>query len=446
MARRLWDNLGTLLLALFLAVLVWVVAVNDENPLERRTLEQVPIELVGRPDDMMIMGAVASSARVEISAPRLTLAGLTARQVRVTADVGSLASGTHLVRLEASTTVQNARIEAIEPVEIAITLEQTAVRELPVEVILLGEPAAGYEAEQPALTADNVSVSGPLPNVDRVASVLARLSIEGLRGDYRGQVNFIPVDAAGSPVAGVELQPENTQVTVPITQREGYRDVAVKLVITGQVASGYQVTNITVSPNFITVASSDPRLVEQMPGFVNTVALDISDANDDIVRRLPLELPPGVTVDGEQSVLAQVSIAAIEYSLRVERALEMRSLAPGLSATIAPDTMDVLLLGPLAVLDDLSLEDVRIVVNLEGLGPGTYQVTPEAEVLPEGLSADLLLEQVEVVIVLGTPTPSPTIEVTPTMTPTITPTPRPTSPPWTATPSPTPTATETPAG
>jgi YbbR domain-containing protein len=280
-----------------------------------------------------------------------------------------------------------------------------------------------------------------------VARVIARLSIETLRGDFNGPVNLIPLDSAGNPVGGVTLAPASVQVVVPITQREGYRDVAVKLVITGEVAAGFQVTNITVSPNFITVASSDPRLVEQMPGFVDTVPLDLSGATDDIVRRLPLQLPPGVTVDGEQSVLAQVSIAAIEYTLRVERTLEVRGLAPGLSATVSPDTVDVLLLGPLAVLDDLSLEDVRIVVDLEGLDPGTYQVAPSAEVLPRGLRADILLDQVEVVVVFGTPTASasPTIEPTPTATPTITPTRRPTLPAWTATPSATPTATESPA-
>jgi YbbR domain-containing protein len=443
--RRLWDNTGSLLLALFLAALVWIVAVNEENPREVRVLEQVPIALVGKSDDMMIIGSVATNARVRVNAPRLTLAGLSPRDVEVTANVAGLAPGTYELEVTASTAEENAVIESIEPSRITITLERSAVRTLPVDVTLMGEPAPGYEADPPQLSADSVSVSGPSSAVGRVAGIEARLSIEGLREDYRGSVNFIPVDSAGSTVAGVDLAPEEAQVTVPITQREGYRDVAVKLVITGQVASGYQVTNITVSPNFITIASSDPRQVEQMPGFVNTVPLDISDANDDVVRRLALELPPGVTVDGGQSVLAQVSIAAIEYSLRVERVLEMRGLSPGLSATASPDTVDVLLLGPLAVLDDLSLEDVRIVLDLEGLGPGTYNLTPEAEVLPEGLRADILLEQVEVIVVLGTATPSPTIEVTPTTTPTSTPTRRPTSPPWTATPTPTAVGTATPS-
>ena len=440
MARRLWENLGTLLLAFLLAVLVWVVAVNEENPVETRTLTQVPVELVGKPDDMMIIGSVMTTTQVSVSAPRLTLGGLTARDVQVTADLSGLEPGTHNIRLEYATGEDNVSIRAVEPEMITVTLERSAVREMQVEVTVLGEPAAGYEAEAPQLSADTVTVSGPSSAVGRVASILARLSIADLREDYRAPINFIPVDSAGNPVAGVELVPDSAQVTVPVTQREGYRDVAVKLVITGQVASGYQVTNLTVAPNFITITSADPRLVEQMPGFVNTVPLDISGANDDVVRRLPLELPPGVTVDGDQAVLAQVNIAAIEYSLTVQRVLELRGLPVGLSATASPDTVDVLLLGPLSVLDGLSLEDVRVVLDLEGLGPGTYQVTPEVQLLPEGLRAENVLpSQVEVIVVLGTPTPTMTIEVTPEPTATPTPSPRPTLPLWTATPSATPT-------
>jgi YbbR domain-containing protein len=437
--------MGTLLLALFLATLVWIVAVNQENPIEERTLASVPIELVGKADDMLIMGTLVNNTQVRVRAPRLTLAALTARDLRVTADVTDLAPGTYELELQAAIDRRNAEVRSLEPSRISITLERSAARDLPVEPVLLGEPAPGYESEAPQLSAETIAVSGPSSTVGRVARIIARLSIDNLRGDFNGPVNLIPLDSAGSPVGGVDLSPASVQVVVPITQREGYRDVAVKLVITGEVASGYQVTNITVSPNFITVASSDPRLVEQMPGFVDTIPLDLSQATDDIIRRLPLQLPAGVTVDGEQSVLAQVSIAAIEYTLRVERTLEMRGLSPGLSATTSPDTVDVLLLGPLAVLDDLSLEDVRIVVDLEGRGPGTYQLAPSAEVLPRGLRADILLDQVEVVVVFGTPTPTPSEEPTATPTSTVTPTRRPTLPAWTPTPSATPNATETPS-
>jgi len=43
----------------------------------------------------------------------------------------------------------------------------------------------------------------------------------------------------------------------------------------------------------------------------------------------------------------------------------------------------VILSGPLPELQALQLEDVRVVVNLFGLAPGRYQLTPTVQ-LPEG--------------------------------------------------------------
>jgi hypothetical protein len=102
-------------------------------------------------------------------------------------------------------------------------------------------------------------------------------------------------------------------------------------------------------------------------------------------------------------------------------------------------------LGPLPLLDNLSLDDVRVVVDLQGLGPGSYQVTPQVIFLSDKLRAENVLPaQIEVTI--GEITPTPTVPTpTVTETPTITPTPtrtrffRPT-----VTRTITPTATETP--
>ena len=420
MARRIWENMGTFLLALMLALLVWIVALNEENPLEERTLTQpVPIELVGLPDNMIVAGSVVSRTQVTIRAPRQALERLTTQQLRVTAVITNPQPGPNVVMLEARPiNIDSARITAIEPDRITVNLESSEVREVPISLEVTGEPALGYAAEQPVVSAETVTISGPSSAVDSVAVVEARLSIEGLKRDFNSTISLVPVDANGNTVNRVELSPDSTQVTVPIIQRLGYREVAVTVEITGQVSSGYQVTNITVAPNVVTVSSSDPRLVEQMPGFVDTQTVDLSDASDDIIRRVGLQLPEGVIVVGDQTVLVQVNIGAIEYSLRVERTLEVRGLSPGLSAEVSPDRVDLFILGPLAVLDNLTPDDVGVMLDLTALGPGTYQVAPQLDVLPNDLRVESMLpNRVEVVISVSTPTPTATATPRVTATP-----------------------------
>jgi YbbR domain-containing protein len=198
------------------------------------------------------------------------------------------------------------------------------------------------------------------------------------------------------------------QVSARVVQLGGYRDVAVKVIIEGQVEPGYWVTRITVSPPVVTVYSADAESVVVLPGFVETEPLVLTGASADLSRRLTLSLPEGVAPVGEQTVLVDVGIAAIESSLTVTRQLEIQGLGPGLYASPSPDTVSVILSGPLAVLERLTLSDVRVVLDLRDMGIGTHQVAPEVVVLPSGLVAQAILPATIEVTIARTPFPTST--------------------------------------
>jgi YbbR domain-containing protein len=450
MIRRLWKNLGTFLLAMALALLVWIVALNQENPIEDRAFGQpVPITLLNTPADMILTGAVAKTTQVTIRAPRLVWQTLSAKQIRISADLGNLGPGAYTLRLESSVDADSSRVISMDPPSISVALERSQSRACPISVLPIGTPALGYAADQTQLSPSHVILQGPASAVSSVTSCVARISVDGLKQDFTGEVSVEPIDASGNLVSRVSMTPNTIQAKIPITQKQGFRDVTVKVVITGQLASGYQVTNISVTPLVITLSSSDPALVQHLPGFVETAPLDIGGASADVVRRVPLQLPPGL--EGAASVLVEVNVSAIQYSLTIQRPLETRGLLPGLAAVASPDSVDVLILGPLPVLDSLTLGDVRVVLDLTGLAPGTYQITPQVQFLSDKVRAENVLpSQIEVVISAVTPTstgstPTPTRTETPTVTPTATRTRfRPTFTP-SATPTPTPTPSATPA-
>jgi YbbR domain-containing protein len=423
MGRRIWDVLGTLAVSLVLAILVWVVALNEVNPIQEKTFPQsVPITLINTPPNTILTGNVTNRATVTVKAPQQVWLTLTAQQIQVVADLGGLLPGTHSVGLVGAVNADSAEVTHTDPQSITVTLEQSASRVCPVIVQPIGTLALGYAADAPQINPAQVTLQGPASAVSDVSFCQARISLDGLRTDFSGQAPIIPVDASGNVVPRVTLTPANVQIKIPVNQKQGFRDVAVKVVITGQLASGYQVTNIKVTPPIVTLSSSDPALVQRLAGFIDTVPLDITGASADIVKRVPLELLPNVA--GADSVLVEVNVAAIEYSLTVQRPLEIRGLPPGMGAIASPDSVDILILGPLPLLDALSLQDVRVVADLTGLAAGSYQITPQVIFLSDKLRAENVLpSQIEVTIgaVTATPTvPTPTQTSTPTITPTAT--------------------------
>ncbi len=87
----------------------------------------------------------------------------------------------------------------------------------------------------------------------------------------------------------------------------------------------------------------------------------------------------------------------------------MIGLASGLQAHLSPQTVDIILSGPLPVLDSLVISDVHVEVDLTGLLPGTYQLTPKVTLLQQTLIVESILPgTVEVVISkIGSATPTP---------------------------------------
>jgi YbbR domain-containing protein len=448
MLRWFIRNVSTLLLSVAIAITIWIVALNEADPFQEKAFPQlIPVTLQNLPEGMIIVGDKPQGVEVRVRAPASVWARLTAEQIHITVDLADTATGTISAPLQSAIDYREARILSVAPSQVRLTLEKIVTRNIPVKVQMRGEPAVGYQAKLPQLSLRTATISGPSSIADTVSELLAPINLSGVKQTINDTLTLIPVNTTGQFVSGLKVEPATTGVIIAVEQLGGYRDVAVKALIEGQIATGHRITNIVVAPSVVTLFSSDPSLVAALPGVVETEKLNISKASDDIETRLGLKLPAGVSVIGSQSVLLQVSIAAIESSLTIQRDLEIRGLTSIFNAIASPSSVDVILSGPLPTLDTLDPGDVRVTLNLSNLTPGIHQIKPEVIALPQKVNVQTILPATIEVIITGpgTPTPSvrrtptrvpiptfipfptltPTIETTTTVAPTLTPTPKP---------------------
>ena len=426
-----FRNIRTLLLAFILALAVWVSAVTAADPDEVRTYPRpVTLEIIGQDPGLVIIGSVPDKVSITLRAPHSTWNELTANdnQVRAILDLSGLGAGDHVVEIQPQVNVRPVRVISTSPQSLQLSLEPLDTKSLPVELAVRGEPAIGYQAGVVNLKPRETVISGPESQIKRVARVLVELSIAGLRQDVQSSLPVRVVDSSGQTITGLTVNPETVQVNLPITQQGGYRDIAVKVAVRGQVAGGYRLTSISVYPPVLTVFSEDPSIVRDLPGFVETEPLNLNGESQNIDTRLKLTLPQGVLVVGDQTVQVQVGIAAIEGSLSLSGIpIEVIGLAPGMEAHISPAVVDVILTGPLPLLDKLTPGDVKFVVDLTGLESGTHQITPQAQILIADIRVQSLNPgTIEVIISQsGTPVPFQTPSPTPSSSPSPSPSPTP---------------------
>jgi YbbR domain-containing protein len=423
-------NLPTLVLAFILSVVVWVSAVINVDPnVENQLARQVPIEIVGDDPSLKIMNDYPKGVSLTLLAPQSVWKELDAdsTSIRAWVDLTALQNGEHSVPVHVEIKLDLVRIIKQDPEEVTIYREEMLSRFIPVSLIVNGNSPLGYEAGAAILEPGEVTISGPESLVNRVNRLRAQVDISGATEDVTRTVSITALDENDRLVNGVTVTPNYVSVTVPIKLLGGYRNVIVRPVTTGIVANGYRLTNYLVSPASVVVFSSDPRLVEALPGYVQTKSIDLSGAADDFEALVELDLPLGVVAATDSKVLVQVSIAAIETSLAITLPVEITGLSPGFVASIAPATVDVILSGPVPVLNDLQPSDIRVKVDLTNYLVGVHQLIPIVDFLPEDVKKVSVLPAAVEVTVLALPTATPTpIQAQPTRTATPTPTRTPT--------------------
>jgi YbbR domain-containing protein len=414
LATWISRNIGPLFVAFFLAVLVWVSAVISADPNVLLPLERaVPIEFIGKDPTLKIMGEYVDEVTVTIEAPRSVWDILNSETtaVRAWVDLSSVMPGEYILPVQIEIDSNLARLIRQDPEEISLALEELVTRTFPISLVTSGEPLLGYSFGQPLLTPSEVTISGPSSIVDRVRQVRTSIDLTGLTETITRTLTVNALDASGRPLTGLVLTPSTLRLVQPVTLLGGYRNVIVKVVTTGIVANGYRLTNYFASPASVVVFSSDPRIVDELPGYIETEPLDLTGAFDDFEALLELNLPENVTVVSDNRVLVQVSIAAIETSLTVSIPVEITGLDPLLIAEAAPATVDLIVSGPVPVLTNLKPDDIRVKIDLSGFEEGVYQVIPVVDFLPAGVKrVSLLPTTIQVTI---TEAPTPTVTPTP---------------------------------
>jgi YbbR domain-containing protein len=293
---------------------------------------------------------------------------------------------------------------------------------LPVTIAVNGEAATGYQASGPVISPALATVYGPEPFLSEVTSVGGSLDVEGAKEDVIQEVRVRPLDIDGRLVPGVEWNPGEVEVRVGVRKRLGFKpDVEVVPDLRGEPASGYRRGSVEVAPSTVTLAGL-PSVLDDLPGFIETSPISVISATQDLTVRSPLTVPQNVVVVGVDFVTVTVEILPILSSRAMTATVEIRGVNPGSMATASPSVVDVILEGPDALLADLTAEDVRVIIDVDGLGLGVHRVEPDV-LAPEGVTVVSVIPETIEVVIAREPTPTPSLTATLTVTPTVTKTP-----------------------
>jgi len=390
--RSLTKLLPTLIISFLVALAVWIMAVTSSDPSETKDYPKpVPVEVVGQATNMVIVNELPAAVSITLRAPVSIWNRLNAGQANVRAfvDLSGLEVGDHTLPLEIQVGIRPVEVIAYTPETVDVSLETLVTKKFDIQVVNRGALPVGYETEEPQLSETTAMVSGAGSRVEQVAEIRAVVDLSQVRSDINQTITLQPVDVNGLLVRNVTVYPEKITLVQAVAQRGGYRNVVVKVVTEGQVANGFILTSISVFPPTITVFSPDPIVVDSLPGYIETLPISITDKKENFTQSVDLNLASNLQVIGNSKVEVNVGIAPVESSLALtDVKVETIGLASNLTAKILPEKVNVILSGPMPVLEKLFVNDVRVLVNLTGILPGVYTMEPVVSLNIPGLTIE----------------------------------------------------------
>lgn len=391
MARWFANNVGLMALAVILAFFVWALASLQQDPILENTIS-APVVVTGQllPNETLSASTLPPTVTVRIRAPQSVFEGMGVNGVQVPVDLTGLGVGEHVVQLTPSINGAPTMLMSSRPNTATVTIEQVADATFPVRISLIGTPAIGYRPLEPVAEPKQVQVSATQQVISRVVSIDAIVTVENVRSSVDQTVRLVARDGDGNILSGVTIAPDSANVKVPMEQLSNYRDLAVRVRLSGEPAQGYAITNIAYQPQVVTVFGPS-EAIQQLPGFIETLAVPVEGATGDVERRVGLNVPPNVSlVTDNQSVSVQVRVEPQQGALTVSRRPSVVGVTEPLTATVSPPVIDIVLSGPLPLLNSLTEEDVRVLVDGANLDIGLHQVPPNV-IPPDGVIVQSVL-------------------------------------------------------
>ncbi|NKQ35171.1 MAG: TIGR00159 family protein [Chloroflexi bacterium] len=401
------HSLFTLFVALVLALTAWAFVIQQTNPTERPVYEGVVLRLEDLPENLVIMNNPPETISVQVQTTAQMLPSLDSDAFQAVASLADLPPGLQQVPVVVSTNLPQVEIMRVEPAVISVELAENISKPFSVTVVLQERTiSAAYQiVGAPIASPDTAVVSGPKPLVDQVKTVQATLSVDNPTTSIQEIRPLLALDAEGNLVEGVTVDPNQTQVSLAVTRKRNARDVGIRAITTGTPPEGYWLSGLSVEPSVVTI-QGDTAVLNEIGSYVDTLPVDVSQATGQLTVDVPLAIPAEVeviTTEGVPvktvTVVAQVTTRSGDLSLT--REVELFNTAEGLTVTVQPETIDLLLSGPLPVLQDIEAhpELVQVFIDAAGLTEaGQIEIEPEITV-PDGLKVQLVPATVTVTVI-----------------------------------------------
>ena len=379
MKKWITNNLGLKILALFVSVGLWIIAININDPVSENTYTvNVTLQNSGVLSSAGKYFEVKDNSdriKVVVRGTRTALSQFNQADIVATADMSKITED-NLVPIELSTTKQSDKIDGIrsESQYVKLALEDVRRLQMPIEVKVLNDPADGYILGATQTSQNVVILSGPESIINQVESAAVEIDVSGATTDVKISlpIHLYSEEDDIIDTSKVNMSVQEISTTASILQKAVVPLIAIPQ---GTPTQGYVLNGIIEGlPTEITIAGKS-NIVSKIPYIDISESLDVNDIYQDTSYEININdyLPDGVSLVGTvgNNGILDISVGVDKESEKTivldPEAIQVIGVPEGFSATVSDleNDVEVPVSGLKSLLDAVDESKLVPIINVD---------------------------------------------------------------------------------
>ncbi|MDO4317792.1 MAG: CdaR family protein [Lachnospiraceae bacterium] len=377
------KNLGTKLLSVVIAGLVWVVIMSVSDPQVTRTIENIPVER--RNEDAVSAENMVYEA---LSGNLVTIKVRGSRSIVETLDVKDFTAYVDFQEIgwvnavPIHVEVNNPEYEDLTEITyqsndvMSILLVEYQEDMVMVDVKTTNVPD-GYYAFCSSVSSKLLEISGSKTQVESVEKLVGTVDLTGRTESFQTTVTLEPVNIDGTPIDATKLNIAQNYVRVDITILP-VKEVPIALDTSGvTLAEGFGIASIDYSPKTVQIAA-EQEVLDTLNEITIPYAADSLMQSEEVDIEIAKYLPEGVYLKSETTTLVlSISVELLvrkEFSLALPSDLiEIRNLGENFELNYTQNVLSLPVYGVSGVLDNMQIKDLHLYLDMATCtSPGSY--------------------------------------------------------------------------
>ena len=355
-------------LALLIAVILWLFVLNADNP--ERTIEKrdVPVLLLG--EDVLetkygltLVDDVLPTVDLQFRGALKRLGEMTDDSITVRADLSQISKpGTYQISYDVSV-MDGITTVSRDPIQISVTVDEILELDLPVQIHVVGELPKNLQVTETLSQQPTVRVQGAKSQLENACYAVVQIQGSSLNESFYGDAEYTITDESGKTIEGSTIEKIDPTVPVEITvamQKEV--ELAIDIIPADGVSSSD--AKVTIDPERLTIVG-DIETVNSLEWIV-IGTVDLGTFLQNYTSEMPIELPDTVrSVDSITEAKVTVSLTNIETLLIPVDTIELMNKPDDYDAVVETLSVVVTLRGSKEALAQVDADDISLVVDMK---------------------------------------------------------------------------------